>query len=274
MNQVLFAAALLMTCVAVAFATTPLIMSYRRRNSGSAALSLLAIIVGFGLGIGLYGVIGKPELSTAQPVAAASASTMQATQPDTGNEKAGSVTSLLAGLEARLAENPDDAKGWLLLAKSYDHLGRGEDARAAYDKAAALGMTDAALESRLQESSATITSSAAEIRGRVSVADAVAGRVDPGDVVYVVAKMENNPMPLAVLRRSASELPFDFVLSDENSMVQGGGISSAGSVVVAVRLSKTGDALNTAAELAATSGAIDPQNAAELSLVIDVAAGD
>ena len=55
MNQVLFAAALLMTCVAVAFATTPLIMSYRRRNSGSAALSLLAIIVVFGLGVSLIG---------------------------------------------------------------------------------------------------------------------------------------------------------------------------------------------------------------------------
>ena len=80
-------------------------------------------------------------------------------------------------------------------------------------------------------------------------------------------------MPLAVLRRSAAELPFDFVLSDENSMVQGGGISSASTVTISARLSKTGDALNTAMELGAISTAIDPQDTGELALVIDVVPG-
>jgi cytochrome c-type biogenesis protein CcmH len=97
--------------------------------------------------------------------------------------------------------------------------------------------------------------------------------VDPDDVVYVVAKTDNNPMPLAVLRRSAAELPFDFVLSDDNSMVQGGGISSANTVTVSARLSKTGDALNTATELGVSSAAIDPSDSGNLTLVIDVVPG-
>ena len=272
MNLMLFVAALLMTFVAMAFVTTPLIMSYQRQNSGSAKLSVLASIVVFGFAIVLYSVIGKPQFSNVAPSPAGGTANMQASQPAQQNDKAGSVTSLLAGLEARLAENPDDAKGWLLLAKSYDHLGRPQDARDAYDRAAALGMTDAALEGRLQEP-AIAPASTTEIRGRVSVADAVAERVDASDIVYVVAKTDNNPMPLAVLRRSAAELPFDFVLSDANSMVQGGGISSAGSIVVSARLSKTGDALTTAAELGASSSTIDPHNAPDLALVIDVMPG-
>ena len=48
----------------------------------------------------------------------------------------------------RLEEHPDDAKGWLLLAKSYDHVGRPEDAAAAYDKARELGLSDGVPEAR------------------------------------------------------------------------------------------------------------------------------
>ena len=270
MNLALLATALLMTVVAMAFAATPLVVTPQRRNSGSVKLSLLAIIVVFGMGIALYGVIGQPELSNVRAESTASGMTSMSAQQANAGDKVGSVTSLLNGLEARLAENPDDAKGWLLLAQSYDHLGRSDDARPAYEKAAALGLTDAALEDRLRNEPSATELRTAEVRGRVSVAGGVAERVSPDDVVYIIAKTNNNPMPLAVLRRSAAELPLDFVLNDENSMVQGGGISSADTVTISARVSRTGDALNTASELGATSAAIDPTDAGDLELVIDV----
>lgn len=78
--------------------------------------------------------------------------TAVATQPTANEEtgqKAASVTSLVSGLEARLAENPNDAKGWLLLAKSHDHLGDRDAAWAAYSRARELGMSDDALEIKL-----------------------------------------------------------------------------------------------------------------------------
>jgi hypothetical protein len=268
MNLALFSAALLMTVVAMGFVTTPILVSSRRRDAGSAKLSLLAVIVVFVLGIVLYGVIGKPQFSNVAPpgnTSVASTPTMQGT----GNsDKTGSVASLLGGLEARLTANPDDAKGWLLLAKSYDHLGRTADARNAYEKATALGMTDAALESRLAGATADSNAAAAAIHGQVTVSGEAASHVGADDVVFVVAKTDGNPMPLAVLRRSASELPFDFVLSDANSMVEGGGISSAETVVVSAMLSKTGDALDAAA-LGATSAAIDPRASEQLTLVLE-----
>ena len=54
-------------------------------------------------------------------------------------KKAASVPSLVGGLEAKLAQDPNDAKGWLLLAKSHDHLGDRDAAWAAYARAKELG---------------------------------------------------------------------------------------------------------------------------------------
>lgn len=50
-----------------------------------------------------------------------------------------SVATLAKRLAQRLEEQPDDGPGWLLLGRSYEHLGRREKARAAYARAAALG---------------------------------------------------------------------------------------------------------------------------------------
>jgi cytochrome c-type biogenesis protein CcmH len=101
------------------------------------------------LAVGLYAAIGRPDIANNMSVP--SSSPPVSTRSSAGNGgKAASVTTLLAGLEQRLQEDPDDARGWLLLAKSYDHLGRSRDAAAAYERAATLGLTDNVLEARLK----------------------------------------------------------------------------------------------------------------------------
>lgn len=60
------------------------------------------------------------------------------------------VASLIGGLESRLAEQPDDAKGWALLAQSYAFVGRVEDAQSAVAHAVELGFDEASLQSRVQ----------------------------------------------------------------------------------------------------------------------------
>jgi len=69
----------------------------------------------------------------------------------------GSVSSLVDGLAKRLHDNPDDAGGWLLLAKSYRHLGHPAEANTAYAKAKQLGQTDADLEAWLADNSSDET---------------------------------------------------------------------------------------------------------------------
>ncbi len=50
-----------------------------------------------------------------------------------------SVEKMLIGLEQRLDTNADDVDGWVLLSKSYYHMKRWKEARAAFEKAKALG---------------------------------------------------------------------------------------------------------------------------------------
>lgn len=74
---------------------------------------------------------------------------VQTETPSATQGGSASVGSLIGGLEARLAENPDDAKGWILLARSHDHLGNKEKAWSAYSRARELGMVDESLELKL-----------------------------------------------------------------------------------------------------------------------------
>jgi hypothetical protein len=53
--------------------------------------------------------------------------------------KVESVDVLLEGLRSRLEQQPNDMKGWVLLAKSYHHLQRWQESDQAFDKAKALG---------------------------------------------------------------------------------------------------------------------------------------
>ena len=52
------------------------------------------------------------------------------------------VQAMVAALEERLAQNPDDPGGWLMLARSYRHFGRYEDAATAFVNAMSLIQTD------------------------------------------------------------------------------------------------------------------------------------
>lgn len=90
------------------------------------------------VGLTLFAVVDRQEGVVVQ------AETTQATP-----NKSASIGSLVGGLESRLVENPDDAKGWLLLARSHDHLGNNSNAWNAYSRARELGLTDEALELKL-----------------------------------------------------------------------------------------------------------------------------
>ena len=99
------------------------------------AIALTVLVVA----LSTYFVAGASDApANAHPV-------VEKKSPSPGDNAMGlaSVESMVGGLEDRLRVNPDDGKGWLLLAKSYRHMGRMDDARVAYKKAEALGSGDA-----------------------------------------------------------------------------------------------------------------------------------
>ena len=150
MDAAFLVSAFLMLLVAISFASAPLLGKARASSRGFANVPLLAVFAAFLLAVALYATLGRPDIATGASIRNSPSTAM--TRPSTGSDdrKAASVGNLLAGLEQRLKDDPGDAKGWLLLAKSYDHLGRSRDAAAAYDRAAELGLTDDALEARLR----------------------------------------------------------------------------------------------------------------------------
>jgi cytochrome c-type biogenesis protein CcmH len=142
--------ATLMLLTAVAFAAAPLVTRAKPATKGRIHGLLFVVAAAPLSAVALYAELGRPDIAANAAALPGSSRTMTAAATRAEDRKAASVTELLAGLERRLQENPDDAKGWLLLAKSYDHLGRRRDAAMAYEKAAALGLADNVLEARLR----------------------------------------------------------------------------------------------------------------------------
>lgn len=105
--------------------------------------AVTVVAVGLLFASGSFSAKDSPEIDSSDDAR------IHSTAPAGGNGNIGTVASLVTGLEDRLQEQPDDGKGWLLLAKSYRHLGRLDEAREAYRKADVLGQGDATVAAQL-----------------------------------------------------------------------------------------------------------------------------
>jgi cytochrome c-type biogenesis protein CcmH len=95
------------------------------------------------------------------------------------------------------------------------------------------------------------------VQGVVRISPQLAAKVKPDDVLFVFARAaEGPPMPLAVLRRKAADLPLEFRLDDSMAMAQGLKLSSFPRVIVAARISKSGNAAPQPGDLQGESPAV------------------
>ncbi len=98
-----------------------------------------------------------------------------------------------------------------------------------------------------------------QISGRVRLAPALAGKVAPGDTLFIFARAQQGPrMPLAILNLKASALPAHFTLDDSNAMAAGMNLSSFPSVMVVARISKSGNATAQSGDLEGSVGPVKP----------------
>ena len=166
---------------------------------------------------------------------------------------------MLGKLEARLESEPDDASGWNLLGKSYEYLGRHEEAGKAFDRARALGYTG----------DKTAASTARSIKGIVRIDPSLVNAVSMTDTVFVFARAVNGPrMPLAALRRQASDLPFEFELDDSMAMSPQAKLSDYENIIIGVRVSGSGEASAREGDLEGFSEVVKPGAADVVPVIV------
>lgn len=259
-SAVFWTITLLMSVLAFSFIATPLIGRGHRNG-----------MIGFGTALpvfaaGVYLFVGSPQAASLDRNSHAG-DTVDRNSPAEDRKPIASVASLVDGLAERLNDNPSDSKSWLLLARSYKHLGRVTEAKEAYDRAAALGEYDEGLAALADKSTAV---SGAQLKGSVSLSSSAQEIVLPTDTVFVFARAREGPsMPVAALQRSASELPFDFVLSDSQSLSADVMLSSVDAVTVTARISRSGVATDALKNLEARSPNIAVADGDHLNLIVE-----
>ncbi|MDH3612430.1 MAG: hypothetical protein OEU90_01870 [Gammaproteobacteria bacterium] len=261
-----------MLLAAIGFAALPL----RSGNPLFSKAGFLAALVVALTSFGLYAFLGSPdavnaalpESHTAQQASAATANARPA-------GSLGTVASLVGRLKDRLQKEPDDAGSWLLLARSYQHIGRPEEALAAYVHAKSLGESDTEFEASLlganQAPQMTPLDSGPAIRGRVVLSPDVAAQVSPDDTVFIFAKKSaEDRMPVVALRKSAADLPIDFFLTDNEIMVPDTHLADFDELLVTARISRSGNAADNSGGLEAWSKPVSPVNGGTIELIIAV----
>jgi len=110
---------------------------------------------------------------------------------------------------------------------------------------------------------------AATLSGKVSVAPHLAAKVKPDDTVFIFARAEQGSrMPLAILSKPFRELPMTFTLDDSSAMASGAKLSSAGTVMVVARVSRSGNASAQSGDLEGMVGPVRP-GSRDIELRID-----
>jgi cytochrome c-type biogenesis protein CcmH len=294
--------------------------------------TLIALLVALPLAAaGLYAWLGNP------------AALNQVARGDFSQQD---VEKMVAGLAAKLENEPDNLQGWVMLARSYKAMRRPVEAERAYEKAFPLVEKDPQLlsdyadllasksgdlagrpeqlismalaldpdhlqslwlagtaafnrndyakaiehwqraqrqlapdsedaqmlaniiaESRQKmgggkaSTGAGSTGAAAPVatRGRIEMAPALKAQAAPSDTVFIVAReVDGGPMPLAAKRARVADLPMDFSLDDSDAPMPTRPLSSAKSVQIEARVSKSGDAKSSPGDLAGSTGPIKP----------------
>jgi cytochrome c-type biogenesis protein CcmH len=87
------------------------------------------------------------------------------------------------------------------------------------------------------------------VSGQINIAPDLKSKINPGDVLMVIARKPGERMPVAVLKTAVTAFPMNFVLNDALAMSPNALISKLSEVSVEVRISKTGMAMPESGDL-------------------------
>ena len=116
--------------------------------------------------------------------------------------------------------------------------------------------------------SSAASAKAARVSGTVKLAPALAARAAPEDIVFVLARpAQGSRMPLAAVRVKVKDLPLAFSFDDSMAMNPSSKLSDFAEVVIAARVSKTGNVVPQGGDLEGVSKPVRPGTA---GMVIEI----
>lgn len=100
---------------------------------------------------------------------------------------------------------------------------------------------------------------AKSVSGVVTLSESLRATAQPEDTVYIFARAAGGPkMPLAIQRVHVKDLPFKYALDDSMAMSPQAKLSSAGSVIIGARVSRSGNPMAQPGDLEGLSNAVKP----------------
>jgi cytochrome c-type biogenesis protein CcmI len=240
-----------------------------RRTAWAVALALPVLCVG------LYLVVGQPQALQAPPPSADRlADEAEAIAMAAGGRFAGEPARKL---DAALALDARHVKALALGGVAAFEAGDRERAKALWTRLLAVLPPEAPLAQAIRERmggdappAAATAQGAGAISGELALDPRLAARVAPDDKLFIVARpAQGSRVPLAVSVRRAAELPLSFTLDDSMAMAPQAKLSTHdGEVIVVARISKSGQAMPQAGDLAGESAPVRP-GAKGVRLVIE-----
>ena len=186
-------------------------------------------------------------------------------------QSAASIDEMVARLAERLQQQPDDLKGWVMLARSYTIMKRYSDAEAAYANALRLGGENANLLADYAD--ATVMANGGRFNDKAGALLTQVLELDPGNLkgLWLAGHWKNQSGDYAAAldywQQAAAKLPPGSedaaVIAEQISSVQGKlGITAAPATTVAAATTDTGSTATTDSGSTATlsvSVSLDPQ---------------
>jgi cytochrome c-type biogenesis protein CcmH len=108
------------------------------------------------------------------------------------------------------------------------------------------------------------------IKVHVTLADALQGKVNPKDTLFIFARAPTGlPMPLAVVKRHAGDLPLDIVLDDSLAMSPQHKLSGQQKVDLVARISRSGSVKRQSGDVQGEKDGVPVDGTDTVPLVID-----
>jgi cytochrome c-type biogenesis protein CcmH len=123
----------------------------------------------------------------------------------------------------------------------------------------AVAKAEQAGEAKPSEASKPAAAKSERLSGTIKLAPALAARAAPDDTVFVLARpAQGSRMPLAAVRVKVRDLPLEFSFDDSMAMSPAAKLSDFDSVVVAARVTKSGNVMPQPGDLEGVSKPVHP----------------